>query len=66
MEKLVHWNSCAIGSAATQVGVFFLGSLQLFFIGLVGEYIANINIRTMRHPVVIEKERINFKKGKAC
>ncbi|MBP5464053.1 MAG: glycosyltransferase family 2 protein [Treponema sp.] len=61
IEKLIHWDSFAIGSAATQIGVFFLGSLQLFFIGFVGEYIANINIRTMRHPVVIEKERINLK-----
>ena len=59
--KLVHWDTFAIGAAATQVGVFFLGSMQLFFIGFVGEYIANINIRTMHHPVVIEKERINFR-----
>ena len=59
--KLVRWETFAIGAAATQIGVFFLGSMQLFFIGFVGEYIANINIRTMRHPVVIEKERINFR-----
>lgn len=58
--KLLHWNSYSIGTAATQIGVFFLGSLQLFFIGFVGEYIVNINTRTMRHPIVIEKERINF------
>ncbi len=62
--KLVRWETFAIGAAATQIGVFFLGSMQLFFIGFVGEYIANINIRTMRHPVVIEKERINFKRKK--
>lgn len=62
--KIVHWDTFAIGAAATQIGVFFLGSMQLFFIGFVGEYIANINIRTMRHPVVIEKERINFRKEK--
>ena len=60
VEKLLHWSSFAIGAAATQIGVFCLGSLQLFFIGFVGEYIANINIRTMGHPVVIEKERIGF------
>ncbi|MBQ6568552.1 MAG: hypothetical protein IJL80_16020, partial [Treponema sp.] len=59
--NLVHWETVAIGAAATQVGVFCLGSMQLFFIGFFGEYIANINIRTMRHPVVIEKERINFR-----
>lgn len=60
IDKLLHWNSYPIGTAATQIGIFFLGSLQLFFIGFVGEYIVNINTRTMRHPVVIEKERINF------
>lgn len=58
--KILHWESFSIGIAATQVGVFFLGSLHLLFIGFVGEYIVNINIRTMRHPLVIEKERINL------
>ena len=39
-----------------------MGSLQLFFIGLVGEYILNINKRVMHRPLVIEEERINFEK----
>ena len=60
IQKLLHWQTFSAGSAATQIGVFFLGALQLFFIGFVGEYIVNINTRTMHHPVVIEKERINF------
>ena len=34
--------------------------MQLFFIGLLGEYIASINTRVMKRPLVVEKERINF------
>ena len=60
IKKILYWDSYPIGSAAIQVGVFFLGSIQLFFIGFIGEYIVNINTRTMKHPIVIEKERINF------
>lgn len=60
VKKLLNWNSYPVGSAALLVGVFFLGSMQLFFIGFVGEYIVNINIRTMHHPIAIEAERLNF------
>lgn len=42
------------------VGVFFIGSIQLFFLGLIGEYIVNINDRLMKRPLVIEEKRINF------
>ncbi len=52
--------SYPIGIAAISIGVFALGGLQLFFIGLLGEYILNINIRTMRRPLVVEEERLNF------
>jgi hypothetical protein len=44
------------------IGVFFLGSLQLFFIGFLGEYVLNINTRVIHRPVVVEEERINFDK----
>ena len=60
VRKILNWDSFQIGMAAMEVGVFFIGAVQILFIGLVGEYIVNINIRTMRHPIVIEKERINF------
>lgn len=40
--------------------MFFIGSVQLFFIGLLGEYILNINTRVMKRPLVIEEKRINF------
>lgn len=58
--KLFNWDAFPFGTAATQVGTFLLGSLQLFFIGFVGEYIVNMNTRVMQHPLVIEETRINF------
>jgi glycosyltransferase involved in cell wall biosynthesis len=58
--KLTHWDDFPVRIAAIGVGVFILGSLQLFFIGFLGEYILNINTRVMNRPLVIEERRINF------
>ena len=58
--KLIYWNQFPMGMAPILIGVFFFGSIQLFFIGLVGEYIMNINTRVMNRPLVIEEKRINF------
>ena len=58
--KIIYWDSFNIGVAPIILGVFFLGSVQLFFIGLIGEYILNINARVMKRPLVIEEKRINF------
>ena len=58
--KLTHWSSFSAGYAPMVIGVFFLGSLQLFFIGFLGEYVLNINTRVIHRPVVVEEERINF------
>lgn len=58
--KIIYWDSFNIGVAPIILGVFFLGSIQLFFIGLIGEYILNINARVMKRPLVIEEKRINF------
>lgn len=58
--KLVYWDDFPTGVAAIGVGVFTLGSVQLFFIGFLGEYILNINTRTMHRPLVIEETRLNF------
>lgn len=60
IRKLLYWDTFQVGIAAIGVGVFFLGSIQLFFIGLVGEYILSINTRMLNRPLVIEEERINF------
>lgn len=58
--KLTHWNDFNAGYAPMVIGVFLLGSLQLFFIGFLGEYVLNINTRVIHRPVVVEEERINF------
>ena len=53
-------NFFAIGYAPIMIGVFMLGGVQLFFIGIVGEYILNINTRVINRPIVVEEKRINF------
>lgn len=58
--KLIYWDRFLAGMAPVLIGMFFLGALQLFFIGLLGEYILSINKRVMNRPLVIEEERINF------
>jgi glycosyltransferase involved in cell wall biosynthesis len=58
--KLLYWDNFPMGIVPLIIGVFFLGSLQLFFIGFIGEYIITINTRLMNRPLVIEEERINF------
>ena len=58
--KLLHWNSFSAGIAPLVIGVWFLGALELFFIGFLGEYIMSINARIMNRPLVIEEERLNF------
>lgn len=58
--KLVYWNRFTAGMVPLILLVSFLGSLQLFFIGLMGEYILSMNKRLMNRPLVVEEERINF------
>ncbi len=58
--KLTHWHEFTAGYAPMVIGVFLIGSLQLFFIGLMGEYILNINTRIIHRPLVVEERRINF------
>lgn len=58
--KLIWWNNFPAGMAPVLIGMFFLGSIQLFFIGFIGEYISSINLRVMNRPLVIEEERLNF------
>jgi len=58
--KLLFWQQFSLGSAPIVIGLFFLGSVQLLFLGIVGEYIGSIYTQVMKRPLVIEKERINF------
>jgi dolichol-phosphate mannosyltransferase len=58
--KLIFWDYFPIGSAPLVIGLFFLFGVQLFFIGILGEYIASIHGYVQNRPIVVEKERINF------
>jgi len=60
--KLLFWDRFIAGNIPILIGVFFLGSVQLFFIGMLGEYILSINRRMLKRPLVIEERRINFGK----
>ena len=58
--KLVFWTEFSVGLAPAVIGLFFLGSVQMIFLGLIGEYIGAIYTQVIHRPLVIEKERINF------
>lgn len=62
VQKLLYWDQFVAGNAPILIGVFFLGGVQMFFIGLLGEYIMSMNTRVINRPLVIEEERINFDK----
>lgn len=58
--KIIYWDSYDIGMATLVIGLFFLGAVQIMFIGIVGEYVGEILSRMNEKPMVIEKERLNF------
>jgi glycosyltransferase involved in cell wall biosynthesis len=58
--KLLYWDNFQVGTAPMVIGIFFFSSIQLFFIGIIGEYIGAIHTQVRKRPLVIEKERINF------
>jgi polyisoprenyl-phosphate glycosyltransferase len=58
--QLIFWYSFPVGQAPIVIGLFLFSSVQLFFIGIVGEYIGAIHTQVLRRPLVVEKERINF------
>ena len=58
--KLLFWGSFPLGMAPIVIGLFFFSSVQLFFIGILGEYIGAIHTQVLHRPLVVEKERINF------
>lgn len=62
--KLLYWDNFQAGYAPMIIGIFLLGSIQLFFIGFLGEYVLNINTRVIHRPIVIEEKRINFDETK--
>lgn len=60
VAKLVFWNSMQLGTAPLLIGIYFFGAVQLFFIGVLGEYIGSIHTQVHKRPRVVERERINF------
>lgn len=60
VAKLVFWNYFQLGISPILIGVFFFGAIQMFFIGILGEYIASIHTQVRNMPLVIEAERVNF------
>jgi hypothetical protein len=58
--KLAFWRSFTIGVAPVVLGLFFLGSVQLIALGIIGEYVGSIHTFVLNRPLVTEKERINF------
>ena len=61
IAKLLFWDSFSIGVSPILIGIFFFGAIQSFFIGILGEYIGSISTKQKKLPLVIEKERVNFK-----
>jgi len=60
IAKLIFWDQFALGIAPIVIGIFFISSIQLFLLGIVGEYIGWIFTRVSNKKLVYEKERINF------
>ena len=60
IAKLLFWDYFPLGTAPIMVGLFLLASVQLFFIGIIGEYIGLMHMRILKRPLVVERERINF------
>ena len=58
--KLLFWYQLTVGVAPIVIGLFLFASVQLFFIGILGEYIGAIHTQVLHRPLVVEKERINF------
>jgi len=60
LVKLIFWSQFSLGLAPVLIGVFFFGSIQLFCMGILGEYIGSIHTKVSQRPLVVEQERLNF------
>ena len=58
--KLAFWNTMSFGLAPLLIGMFFFSSVQLFFLGIIGEYVGSTHTRVHQRPLVVERERVNF------
>lgn len=64
ISKICNWELFSYGTASILIGVFFIGAVQLFFLGILGEYILSINTRSMRRPLVVIGEKKNFEENR--
>jgi len=60
LYKLLYWDRFSVGLAPAVIGLFFLGGVQLIFLGIIGEYIGAVHTKVTRRPLVVEAERVNF------
>ena len=60
VAKLLFWEYFPLGTAPLTIGLFLIASVQLFFIGIIGEYIGLMHMRILKRPLVVERKRINF------
>ena len=60
LYKLIFWSQFNVGIAPLVIGLFFLGSVQLVSLGVIGEYVGAIHTHVQKRPYVIEKERVGF------
>ena len=60
IAKLFAWERFVAGYAPMMIALFFMGGVQLAFLGFLGEYIMSMNTRIMNRPLVVEEKRINF------
>ena len=60
LSKVLGWQDFPTGIAAICIGTFFIGAVQMFFLGILGEYVMCINTRMLHRPLVIEEERIRY------
>ena len=64
VSKLLYWDSYPLGTASIIIGIFFIGAINLFFIGILGEYILTINARVLKKPLVVIEKKLNFAEEK--
>jgi glycosyltransferase involved in cell wall biosynthesis len=60
--KLLYWKRFSLGVAPLVIGNFFIFSMQLLFLGVIGEYVGAIHTQVQKRPLVIERERVNFER----
>jgi len=58
--KLLYWDRFSVGIPPLVIGIFFLGSIQLLFLGILGEYVGAIHTQVQHRPLAVELERVNF------